>query len=124
MAHFAQLNENNIVMQVIVVHNNELLDNGTESESKGIEFCQSVFGNDTVWKQTSYNNAFRKNFAAPGFFYDTKRDAFLEPRPFSNWVLNNATCKWEAPILYPTDGKRYGWDEHTNTWVCLGDELT
>ena len=121
MAHFAQLDENNIVTQVIVVHNNELLDNGTESESKGILFCQSIFGIDIVWKQTSYNNSFRGNFAGVGFLYDPLRDVFLEPKPYFNWVLNDTTFKWEAPILHPDDGKRYGWDGYTNSWRYLGE---
>jgi hypothetical protein len=123
MAHFAQLDENNIVTQVIVVHNNELLDNGVESESKGILFCQSIFGIDTMWKQTSYNGSLRKNFAGVGFRYDDLRDAFLEIKPFTNWVLNNETCKWEAPIPHPEDGKRYGWDGYTNSWRYLGEAL-
>ena len=123
MAHFAQLDENNTVIQVVVVHNNELLDNGVESESKGISFCQSIFGIDTVWKQTSYNGIFRKNFAGVGFRYDEKRDAFLEIKPFTNWVLNNETCKWEAPIPYPEDGRRHAWDDYTNTWIDLGEKL-
>jgi hypothetical protein len=123
MAHFAQLDENNIVTNVIVVHNNELLDNGVESESKGIDFCKSIFGIDTMWKQTSYNGTFRKNFAGAGFRYDERRDAFLEPRPFTSWVLNNDTCKWEPPIPYPEDGRRHTWDEYTNTWIDLGEKL-
>jgi hypothetical protein len=123
MAHFAQLDENNTVTQVIVVHNNEILDNGVESESKGITFCQSIFGIDTVWKQTSYNGLFRKNFAGAGFIYDVKRDAFLEPRPFASWVLNNETCKWGPPVPYPEDGKRHVWDDYTNTWIDLGEKL-
>lgn len=89
MAHFAELDENNIVLRVIAVHNNELLDNGVESEVKGITFCQSIFGIDTVWKQTSYNNNFRKNFAGVGFKYDKNRDAFISTKPYSSWVLNN-----------------------------------
>lgn len=123
MAHFAQLNENNIVIQVIVVHNNELLDNGIESEEKGISFCQSIFGIDTRWKQTSYNGSFRKNFAGVGFKYDTRRDAFLEFKPYVNWILNNTTCKWEAPTPYPNDGRRHEWDEYTNGWIDVGEKL-
>jgi hypothetical protein len=123
MAHFAQLDENNTVIQVVVVHNNELLDDGTESESKGITFCQSIFGIDTVWKQTSYNGSFRKNFAGVGFKYDALRDAFLETKPYDNWTLNNTTCKWEAPIPYPTDGRRHAWDSYTNSWRDVGERL-
>ena len=123
MAHFAELDENNVVLRVIVVHNSELMDNGIESEDKGIQFCQSIFGEDTVWKQTSYNGSFRKNYAGSGFTYDARRDAFLEPKPFDNWVLNNTTCKWEAPIAYPDDGRRHAWDDYTNTWVDIGEKL-
>lgn len=120
MAHFAQLDENNFVTQVIVIHNNELLDNGVESEEKGIQFCKSLYGEDTNWKQTSYNGTFRKNFAGVGFKYDSRRDAFLETRPYETWILNNDTCRWEAPTPCPNDGKRYFWDDFTNTWVTLG----
>ena len=122
MAHFAQLDENNNVIQVIVVHNNELLDNGVESESKGIDFCQSIFGIDTMWKQTSYNGTFRKNFAGVGFRYDERRDAFLQPRPYITWIFNNETCKWEPPVPYPEDGRQYDWDGYTDTWVALNDK--
>jgi hypothetical protein len=94
MAHFAQLDESNIVTQVIVVHNNELLDNGVESEAKGVAFCQSLLGGN--WVQTSYNGTIRKNFAGIGFTYDQTRDAFIPPKPEEgNWVLNEDTCIWE-----------------------------
>jgi len=94
MAHFAQLDESNIVTQVIVVHNNELLDNGVESEAKGVAFCQSLLGGN--WVQTSYNGNIRKNFAGIGFTYDQTRDAFIPPKPEEgNWVLNEDTCLWE-----------------------------
>jgi hypothetical protein len=116
MAHFAQLDENNVVLQVIVVHNNELLDNGVESEVKGIAFCQSLFPG-TTWVQTSYNANIRKNYAGIGFTYDSARDAFIPPKPFPSWVLNEATCQWEAPVPYPNDGQQYVWDEATQTWV-------
>jgi hypothetical protein len=116
MAHFAQLDNQNTVLQVIVVHNNELLDNGVESEAKGIAFCQSLFPN-TRWAQTSYNGNIRKNYAGVGFLYDPIRDAFIPPKPYPSWVLDEATCRWEAPVPYPTDGKRYIWDEATQTWV-------
>lgn len=116
MAHFAQLDENNIVLQVIVVHNNELLDNGVESEAKGIAFCRSLFPG-TNWAQTSYNGNIRKNYAGVGFTYDAQRDAFIPPQPFPSWVLNETICQWEAPVPYPQDGKRYVWDEATVSWV-------
>lgn len=116
MAHFAQLDEDNIVTQVIVVHNNELLDeNGQESEVKGIEFCSNLLGG--TWVQTSYNGSFRKNYAGIGCIYDRARDAFVAPQPFQSWVLNEQTCLWEAPTQMPTDGKMYHWDEPTISWV-------
>ena len=97
MAHFAELNENNIVKQVIVVHNNELLDNGVESEAKGIQFCQSLFGGE--WKQTSYNGNIRKNYAGIGYTYDEVRDAFIPPKPEEGeWILNEETCLWEEVV--------------------------
>ena len=117
MAHFAQLDDQNTVLQVIVVHNNELMDNGVESEAKGIAFCQSLFPN-TRWAQTSYNGNIRKNYAGVGFLYDPIRDAFIPPKPYPSWVLDEATCRWEAPVPYPTDGERYTWDEATQTWVA------
>jgi hypothetical protein len=94
MAHFVELNESNIVKQVIVVHNNELLVDGIELETKGIEFCQSLFGG--TWVQTSYNGNIRKNYAGIGDLYDPIRDAFIKPKPEEgNWVLNEDTCQWE-----------------------------
>jgi len=115
MAHFAQLNEQNIVTQVIVVANEELLENGIESETKGIAFCQSLFGG--TWKQTSYNGSIRKNYAGIGDTYDSERDAFIAPQPFPSWALVEETCHWECPVAYPTDGKKYHWDESTLTWI-------
>ena len=114
MAHFAQLDENNVVTQVIVVHNNELMDNGQESEAKGIAFCQSLFGG--TWKQTSYNGNIRKNYAGIGYTYDSGRDAFIPPKPFNSWLLNETTCLWEAPVVMPEDGQSYYWDEPTISW--------
>lgn len=116
MAHFAQLDENNVVTQVIVVHNNELMDNGVESEAKGISFCQSLFPN-TNWKQTSYNGNMRKNYAGIGYTYDEQRDAFISPKPYASWVLNEDTCTWKAPVDMPSDGQMYIWDEATTSWV-------
>jgi hypothetical protein len=118
MAHFAQIDQNNVVLQVIVVHNNELLDNGVESEAKGIAFCQSLFPG-TNWVQTSYNGNMRKNYAGVGFTYDAGRDAFISPQPFPSWVLNETTCRWDAPVPYPQDGKAYYWDEPTTSWVLM-----
>lgn len=118
MAHFAQLDENNVVLQVIVVSNDELIaPDGSESELKGIEFCQSLFGADTVWKQTSYNKKFRKNYAGLGFTYDAGLDAFVPPSPYPSWLLNTDTAQWDPPIPYPTDGGKYKWDESSQSWV-------
>ena len=115
MAHFAQL-ENNIVKQVIVVSNQDILDeNGTESEQKGIDFCSNLLGG--TWKQTSYNAKIRKNYAGIGYTYDEGRDAFIPPKPFNSWLLDEDTCQWKAPIPYPNDDKRYTWDEETTSWV-------
>jgi hypothetical protein len=93
MAHFAEIDETNTVVQVIVVHNNELLDNGVESEAKGVAFCQSLLGGN--WVQTSYNGNIRKNYAGIGFTYDAVRDAFILPKPTEGeWVLDEDTCNW------------------------------
>jgi hypothetical protein len=116
MAHFAQINEGNIVQQVIAVHNNELLDeNQVEQESKGQQFCTNLLGGN--WVQTSYNALFRKNFAGIGYIFDSTRDAFVPPKPYSSWVLNEETCQWGAPVAMPIDGKLYTWDETTMQWV-------
>jgi len=120
MAHFAQLDENNRVVQVIVVHNNELLDeNGQESEAKGITFCQNLFGGN--WIQTSYNGNIRKNYAGYGYTYDNQRDAFIPPKPFASWILNEDTCQWNAPVIMPNDEKRYSWNEEQLNWVEVTD---
>ena len=115
MAHFAQLDENNVVIQVIVVHNNELLDNGQESEEKGIAFCQSLFGGN--WKQTSYNRNIRKNYAGIGYTYRADIDAFVSPKPYDSWSLNNDTAQWQPPVEMPNNDKRYTWDEATTSWI-------
>jgi len=120
MAHFAQLNEAGVVQQVIVVNNSEIVDaNGVEQESIGIAFCQSLFGADTIWKQTSYNANFRKNYAGIGYTYDAVRDAFIPPQPYPSWILDEATCQWQAPVPYPTDGGSYYWNETTQSWVAV-----
>jgi hypothetical protein len=128
MASFAKLNNNNIVEQVISVHNNELLDNGIESEIKGIEFLKILYNEpNTIWKQTSYNTnggvhslggtPFRKNHAGIGFTYDSNRDAFIPPKTYNSWILNEQTCNWEAPVAYPNDGQFYKWNEQTLNWI-------
>lgn len=120
MAHFAQLDENNVVTQVIVVHNNELIDeSGNESEAKGIAFCHSLFGANTYWVQTSYNANFRKNYAGIGYTYDATLDAFVPPKPeaFPSFVLDESICLWKPPVDRPTDTV-YRWDEPSVTWVA------
>lgn len=118
MAHFAQLDSNNAVIQVIVV-NNETIEHlpFPESEAVGTAFCQSLFGEHTAWKQTSYNASFRKNYAGMGFIYDGVLDAFIAPKPYPSWLLNTNTAQWEPPVQYPHDGKMYRWDEDTLSWV-------
>ena len=118
MAHFAELNKKNIVTRVIVIHDNELLDeNGIENEDLGIQFCKSLYGNDTIWIQTSYNGNFRKNYAGAGFKYDKKRDAFIPSCKYKSWILDEETCDWTAPVPYPNDDKPYYWDEENVQWV-------
>ena len=117
MAHFAQLDENNIVTNVIVVANAETSDaNGVENETIGVAFCKKLFGADTQWVQTSYNGNMRKHFASIGYTYDAQRDAFIPPNPFKSWVLNELTCQWQAPVAMPTDGQQYTWNEATTNW--------
>jgi hypothetical protein len=118
MAHFAKLDNNDIVQQVIVVNNNELLDeNGYESEAKGIQFCESLFGG--IWVQTSYNGSFRKNFAGIGYKYDRQRLAFIPPQPYPSWTMNDDTFQWESPVAHPNDGNMYEWNEETQSWVAI-----
>lgn len=119
MAHFAQLDENNIVTQVIVVHDNDCLDeNGNELESIGINFCNNLFNG--VWKQTSYNGTLRKNYAGIGYTYDENRDAFIPPKPYTSWKLNEDNCLWSAPIPKPDDDNFYVWNEITISWDQQG----
>lgn len=114
MAHFAEIGLNNTVIRVIVVNNAELLDeNGEESEAKGQVFCRNLFGG--TWLQTSYNGTFRKNFAGPGYTYDSQRDVFVPPQPFPSWILNSDTLQWESPVPYPQNGT-CAWDEATLSW--------
>jgi hypothetical protein len=116
MAHFAQLDENNVVIQVIVVANRDTADaNGVEKEHIGAAYLESLLGG--TWKQTSYHGNIRKNYAGIGYTYDADIDAFVAPKPYPSWVLNTNTAQWEAPVPYPTDGKDYTWDEATQSWV-------
>ena len=121
MAHFAQLDESNLVTQVIVVANEELLLDGAENETKGVIFCKSLFGDDTKWVQTSYNGTIRKNYAGIGYTYDPIADHFFAPQPFASWILNDDAL-WEAPVAYPTDGKIYTWNEDTREWDLVTTE--
>jgi hypothetical protein len=107
MAHFAELDENNIVIQVLVTDN--------DYPNEGYDWLVETFGG--TWVQTSYNATIRKNFAGIGFSYDETRDAFIAPKPFESWLLNEETCNWEAPKPYPTDGKLYNWDEESQEWI-------
>lgn len=125
MAHFAELNENNEVLRVIVVLNSDVTDvNGVESEELGIAFCKRLFGLDTIWKQTSYNNNFRFRYAGIGFTYDQVLDAFIAPKPYPSWLLDPTTAEWKAPVPMPTltedeikAGHYYAWDENSKNWV-------
>ena len=111
MAHFAKLGVGNIVEQVIVVSNDI-----ATTEQAGVDFINKLYNTRDVWKQTSYNNNFRKNFAGIGYSYDQQRDAFIAPKPFNSWILNESICKWESPIPYPQDNNRYMWNEQTLSW--------
>lgn len=116
MAHFAELNADNIVVRVIVVNNAELLDaNGREQEAVGVAFCQSLFGGR--WVQTSYNGSFRVRFAGQGYTYDANHDAFIAPKPFPSWLFSENALDWVPPVPHPEDGKRYLWDENTTSWA-------
>jgi hypothetical protein len=113
MSHFAQIDGNNIVTQVLVIEQ-DVVDTG-------------LFGEPSSFIQTSYNTyggvhklggtPLRKNYAGIGYTYDAGRDAFIPPKPFNSWVLNESTCQWDAPVAMPTDDKRYTWDETTTNWV-------
>lgn len=119
MAHFAELDASSIVQRVIVINNSDILDeHGDESEAVGIAFCQSLYGAETIWRQTSYNGSFRKNYAGTGYRYDADLDAFIAPQPYLSWSLNTTTCQWEAPKPYPHDGRVYWWDESLLRWVA------
>lgn len=120
MAHFAKLDENNVVIDVNVVLNQDINDLPfPESEPVGIQFLTNWSGGYINWKQTSYNNSFRKRYAGIGYTYNPELDAFIEPKPYPSWVLNNESCSWEAPIPCPTDGGIYGWDEENLSWIQL-----
>jgi hypothetical protein len=121
MAHFAKLDENNIVLAVHVVNNDVITVNGVESEKAGVDFLTSLHGHNS-WMQTSYNaatNGFRKNYAAVGYQYDSLLDAFIPLQPYPSWKLNTTTCQWEAPIVKPEDIEGYAWKwfEINKEWI-------
>ena len=111
MAHFAKLGVGNIIETVEVVSNDIAL-----TEQAGVDFLNNLYNTRDVWVQTSYNGNIRKNYAGVGYTYDQTRDAFIPPKPFNSWILNETTCLWEAPVAYPTDGEEYNWNESTTTW--------
>lgn len=121
MAHFAKISsQTHEVLEVNVVNNNDIQDLPfPESEPVGVEFLIPWSTPNTYWKQTSYNGNFRKNYAGSGHTYDAGRDAFIPPKPFNSWVLNETTCQWDAPVPRPTDGKQYIWDEDTISWLSF-----
>lgn len=115
MAHFAEIGVDNVVLRVLVVDNKELLDDqGQELEAFGRRFLRNIFGG--TWIQTSYNATIRKHFAGIGYTYDSQRDAFIPPKPFASWILNEDTCHWDPPVSYPDDGSAYIWNEDTQEW--------
>ena len=110
MAHFAILNESNIVTRVEVINNAVLLDgDGVEQEQLGIDFLTSLYGAGN-YKQTSYNKKIRKNYAGVGYTYDAVKDKFIKSKPFASWSLDE-NDDWKAPITYPDDDKDYYWNE-------------
>tara|TARA_B100000212_G_scaffold342092_1_gene327552 strand:- start:1957 stop:2355 length:399 start_codon:yes stop_codon:yes gene_type:complete len=121
MAHFAELNENNIVLRVVRVENSILDNNGIEDESKGIEFLNNLFGKSN-WKQTSWNHSFRKNYARIGDVYDVSRDAFIPTKEYPSWILNETTCRYEAPVAHPPN-KTCEWDEENQQWINCVDPI-
>jgi hypothetical protein len=130
MASFAKI-ENNIVIRVESVVNEVLKDsNGIEQESIGIEFLKTLYNEpNSIWKKTSYNThggihllggiPFRKNHAGIGYIYDETRDAFIAPKPYNSWILNESTCIWEAPVSKPNDDNKYIWNEEIKNWDLL-----
>ena len=120
MAYFAKLGTGNIVEQVISINNAVITDtNGVEQEQLGVDFINKLYNTRDVWKQTSYNNNIRKNYAGIGYHYDQARDAFIPKKPYNSWILNETTCLWESPIPHPQDNNRYNWNEQTKSWDLI-----
>jgi len=112
MAHFAKLGVGNIIEKVEVISNDI-----ASTEQAGVDFLRNLYNDQNAqWFQTSYNNNIRKNYAGIGYTYDQTRDAFIAPKPFNSWILNETTCLWEAPVAYPDDDNRYTWNETNQTW--------
>jgi len=129
MAHFAKLGIGNIVETVVVVNNAVITDaNGFQQEQLGVDFLNKLYNTRDVWKQTSYNENIRKNYAGIGFQYDQQRDAFIPPKPYNSWVLNETTCRWEAPVVKPTEeleeNQYYSWNESIINWEIKGEIKT
>jgi hypothetical protein len=135
MASFVKLNNDNFVIQGVALVNEIFTVNNIEIEQIGIDFLNNLYKANDVWKKTSYNTrggihyqadnntpsidqskAFRKNYAGIGYYYDSIRDAFIPPKPFPSWTLNEDTCLWQSPIPYPNDGKMYQWNEEIGNW--------
>lgn len=118
MAHFAKLDSQNLVTEVVVINNSDVQNLPfPESEPIGVAFCQALFGADTRWAQTSYSASFRYNYAGIGYTFDDVAGAFIPPKTYPSWLLNTNTFQWQPPVPYPNDGKHYYWDEATQSWV-------
>lgn len=123
MAHFAELDENNIVIAVWKINNEDILDeNGTESEQIGINLCKNLYGEEKRFVQTSYNNNFRGRYATLGFIYEETYNAFMPPKPYPSWNIDPIELLYLAPVPYPNDGLGYAWDEATLTWYRNPEE--
>jgi len=114
MAHFVKLGTGNIIEQVIVVSNDI-----ATTEQAGSDFINKLYNTRDVWKQTSYNNNIRKNYAGVGYTYDQTRDAFIAPKPYASWILNEDTCIYEAPVALPDTENRYTWNETNLNWEII-----
>ena len=137
MAYFAKLNLENIVEIVISINNAVITDsNGAEQEQLGIDFINQLYKTNDVWKKTSYNTrggkyfnsdntlgdqskTFRKNYAGIGYTYDSQRDAFISPKPYNSWILNESTCLWNAPVAKPDNNNKYTWNEEILNWELM-----
>jgi hypothetical protein len=122
MAHFAELDENNVVLRVIVVSNDVVGDGfARTTEEVGAEFARTVTGSTNLWVQTSYNDNFRKQYAGVGFTYDGTNDVFICPQPFPSWKLDKTIWDWVSPVPVPepVDGSAWIWDEPTLSWVLV-----